>query len=144
MCFWSTPSSIYYSSTEPRGCLVHIHLGYLVGFAQRALFKCSSHSRHGLQHRKFIFLFYLPYLSSIHKKSNCIAMFWTERRHSIGSCHLRCVFAICLLHKSEAVPLNALPNDTTSELAGLFSTTSPKCRAPSRKAVNTIFYSRLV
>ena len=38
-----------------------------------------------------------------------------------------------------AVPLNALPKDTTSELAGLFSTTSPKCRAPSREAVDIIF-----
>ena len=42
------------------------------------------------------------------------------------------------------VPLSALPKDTTSELAGLFSTTSPKCRAPSREAVDTIFFSLLV
>ena len=41
--------------------------------------------------------------------------------------------------KAGGVPLNALPKDTTSELAGLFSTTSHKCRAPSREAVDTIF-----
>ena len=38
-----------------------------------------------------------------------------------------------------SVPLKVLPKDTTSELAGLFSTTFPKFRAPSREAVNTIF-----
>ena len=37
------------------------------------------------------------------------------------------------------VPLSALPKDTTSELAGLFSTTSHKCQAPSREAIDTIF-----
>ena len=36
------------------------------------------------------------------------------------------------------VPLNALLNDTTSELAGLFSTTSHKCRAPIREVTDTI------
>ena len=37
--------------------------------------------------------------------------------------------------------LSALPKDTTSELAGLFFTTSHKCRAPSREAIDTIFLS---
>ena len=78
-------------------------------------------------------------LSSIHEKANCIVIFWTERSHSLGSCHFRGVWATCLLHKGGGVPLSALPKDTTSELAGLFSTTSHKCRAPSREAVNTIF-----
>ena len=41
--------------------------------------------------------------------------------------------------KMGGVPLNVLPNYTTSELAGLFSTTFPECRAPSREAVDTIF-----
>ena len=36
--------------------------------------------------------------------------------------------------------LSALPKGTTSELTGLFSTTSLKCRAPSREAVNNIFF----
>ena len=65
--------------------------------------------------------------------------FWTERPHSLGSCHLRYVWATCFPHKGGGVPLSALPKDTTSELAGLFSTTSPKCQAPSRKAVDTIY-----
>ena len=85
------------------------------------------------------FLFYLSYLSFIYEKANCIAIFWTGRLHSLGSCHFRGVWATCLLHKDGGVPLSALPKDTTSELAGWFSTTSPKCRAPSRKALNTIF-----
>ena len=42
-------------------------------------------------------------------------------------------------HKGGGVPLSALPKDTTSELAGLFTATSHKCRASSREAVDTIF-----
>ena len=35
----------------------------------------------------FVFvLFYLPYLSSIHEKANCIAILWTVSPHSLGSC----------------------------------------------------------
>ena len=85
--------------------------------------------------------FCFPYLSSIHKKANCIAIFWTERPHSLGSCRFRSVSAICLSHTAGGVPLSALPKDTTSELAGLFSTICPKCRAPTREAVYTIFDS---
>ena len=36
-------------------------------------------------------------------------------------------------------PLSAFPKDTTSELASLFSTTSPKCWAPIKEAVDNIF-----
>ena len=86
----------------------------------------------------FIFI-YLPYLSSIHEKTKCIAIFWMGGPHSLGSCHFRGVWATCLSHKGGGVPLSALSKDTTSELAGLFSTTSHKCRAPSREAVHTIF-----
>ena len=92
-----------------------------------------------------VFVFCIcSYLSSIHEKANCIAIFWTGRPHSLGSCHFFIfifggVWAICLPHKGGGVPLSALPKDTTSELAGLFSTTSHKCRAPSREAVDTIF-----
>ena len=78
-------------------------------------------------------------LSSINEKANCIAIFWTGRPHSLGSCHFRDVWATCLLHKGGGVPLSVLPKDTTSEVAGLFSTISHKCRAPSREAVDTIF-----
>ena len=86
-----------------------------------------------------LFFFSLPYLSFIHEKSNFIAIFWTGRPHSLGSCHFQGVWAIYLPHKSGGVPLNASFKDTTSELAGLFSTTSSKCRASSREAVETIF-----
>ena len=44
-----------------------------------------------------------------------------------------------VFHIKAGAPLSALLKDATSELAGLFSTTSPKCRAPSREAVDTIF-----
>ena len=47
--------------------------------------------------------------------------------------------ATCLPHKDGGIPLSALPKDTTRKLAGLFSTISLMCRAPSREAVNTIF-----
>ena len=80
-----------------------------------------------------LYLFYLPYLSSIHEKANCIAILWTGSPHSLGSWLFRGLWATCLPHKGGGVPLSALPKDTTSELAGLFSTTFLKCRAPSRK-----------
>ena len=84
-------------------------------------------------------LFYLPFLSSIHEKANCIAILWTGSPHSLGSCLFRGLWSTCLPHKGGGVPLSALPKDTTSELAGLFSTTSHKCRTPSREAIDTIF-----
>ena len=49
------------------------------------------------------------------------------------------VYGPPVFHIKVGIPQSALPKDTTSELAGLFSTTSPKCRAPSGEAVNTIF-----
>ena len=87
----------------------------------------------------FCFLFYLPFLSSIREKANCIAILWAVSPHSLGSCLSRGLWATCLQHKGGGIPLSALPKDTTSELAGLFSTTSHKCRAPSREAIDTIF-----
>ena len=87
----------------------------------------------------FFVLFYLPFLSSIHEKANCITILWTGSPHSLGSCLFRGLWATCLPYKGEGIPLSALPKDTTSELAGLFSTTSHKCRAPSREAIDTIF-----
>ena len=47
-------------------------------------------------------LFYLPYLSSIHEKANCIAILWTGRPHSLGSCLFRGLWATCLPHKGGA------------------------------------------
>ena len=46
---------------------------------------------------------------------------------------------ICPPRKNGGVPLNALAKDTTSKLAGLFSTLSLMCWAPSREVVNNIF-----
>ena len=88
--------------------------------------------------------FFLPYLSSIHEKANTIAIFWTRRPHSLGSCYFRGVWATCLPHKGGGVPLSVLPKDTKNEPVGLFSTTSPKRRAPNREVVDTIFKSLLV
>ena len=85
------------------------------------------------------FFLYCPCLSSIHEKATCIVIFWTGRPRSLASCYFRGVWATCLPHKGGGDPLSTLPKDTTSELAGLFSTTSHKCRAPSREAVNNIF-----
>ena len=50
----------------------------------------------------FLFLFYLPYLSSIHEKANCIAILWTVSPHSLGSCLFRGLWATCLPHKGGA------------------------------------------
>ena len=47
----------------------------------------------------FIFVLYCPYLSSIYKKANCLAIFRTGRPHSLGSCPFRGVWATCLPHK---------------------------------------------
>ena len=47
----------------------------------------------------FDLIYDLPFLSSIHKKANCIAMFWTVSPHSLGSCHF---WVTCLPHKGGA------------------------------------------
>ena len=73
-----------------------------------------------LCHNYYCF-FYLPYLSSIHEKANCIAIFWTGCPHSLESCRFRGVWAIFLPHIGEGVPLNALSKDTTNELDGLLA-----------------------
>ena len=80
---------------------------------------CGSFKQHEAR-----FFFYLPYLYSIHEKANCIAMLWTVCPHSLGSCYFRGVWATCLPHKGGGAPFGAFLKDTTSELAGLFSTTS--------------------
>ena len=49
-----------------------------------------------------LFFFYLPYLSCIHEKANCIARFWTVCPHSLGSCYFRGVWATCLPQKGGA------------------------------------------
>ena len=99
----------------------------------------ANHTSSYLKEILLFVLFYLPFLSSIHEKANCIAILWTGSPHSLGSCLFRGLWATCLPHKGGGFPLSALPKDTTSELAGLFSTTSHKCRASSREAIDTIF-----
>ena len=63
--------------------------------------------RPALQPVVFIFLFlfylfYLPYLSSIHEKANCIAILWTGSPHSLGSCLFRGLWATSFPHKGGA------------------------------------------
>ena len=94
---------------------------------------------------KFATFFCLFAIFILHsQESELIAIFWTGRPHSLGSCHFRSIWTTCLPQKGGGVPLSALPKDTTSKLAGLFSTTSHKCGAPNREAVDTIFKSLLV
>ena len=50
----------------------------------------------------FFVLFYLPYLSSIHEKANCIAILWTVSPHSLGSCLFRGLWVTCLPHEGGA------------------------------------------
>ena len=120
--FFSTakPVTLYNDETPPS----------LLPFIFSKSFLSSSFnpfSQFGLGAQNVFFIFFcLPYLSSIHEKANCIAIFWTVSPHLLGSCHFR---VTCLSHKGGGVPFSALPKDTTSEPAGLFSTTSLKCRA---------------
>ena len=88
----------------------------------------------------FIYLF-IFFICPDFETANCIAVFWTGSPHSLGRYHFRNVWATCLSHKGGVVPLSALPKDTTSELAGLFSTTFLflKCRAQSKETVDTSF-----
>ena len=82
--------------------------------------------------------FYLPYLSSIPEKANCIAIFCTGRPHSLGSCHFRGVWATCLRHKGGTSRQVPCPRAQQANLPSC-SATSPKSRAPSREATDTIF-----
>ena len=65
--------------------------------------------------------FFVLTIFVLHEKANSIAIFWAGRSHLLGSCHFRGVWATCLPPKGGDVPLSALPKDTTSELADLFS-----------------------
>ena len=96
--------------------------------------------RRSQEDKKFFFSFYI------------VDIYTTFTRKQIASLsfgrdfctHLGVVFSeVCgpsVFHtKGGGLPLSALPKDTTGNLAGLFSTTFLKCRAPSREAENTIF-----
>ena len=63
--------------------------------------KRSDEALEILKRQTFV-LFYLPYLSSIHEKANCIAILWTGSPHSLGSCLFRGLWATCLPHKGGA------------------------------------------
>ena len=52
--------------------------------------------------------------------------------------------ATCLPYEDGGIPLSALPKDTASKLACLFSTLLLVCWTPSKEAMNTIFKSLLV
>ena len=121
-------------------CSIFFSLNQWIFYSAHVRLKTPSLSLKNLEPISlFYVLFYLPFLSSIHEKANCIAMLWTGSPHSLGSCLFRGLWATCLPRKGGGIPLSALPKDTTRKLAGLFSTTSHKCRAPSREAIDTIF-----
>ena len=56
----------------------------------------------------FVFLFYLPYLSSIHEKANCIAILWTGSPHSLGSCLFRDFYGPPVFHIKVGHPVKCL------------------------------------
>ena len=60
-------------------------------------------------------------------------MFWTVCPYSLGSCNFQDVWANYFLHRGGSVPFSALPKNTTSELPGLFSTTSIKVEPQAGK-----------
>ena len=85
------------------------------------------------KHRKIFF--YLPYLSSIHEK----AMYRYVLDGKFALAWELPFSGLPVFHMKVRRPVKYLPKDTTSELAGLFSTTSHKCQAPSREAIDAIF-----
>ena len=56
----------------------------------------------------YLFLFYLPFLSSIHEKANCIAILWTGRPHSLGSCLFRGFYGPPVFHIKVGRPVKCL------------------------------------
>ena len=53
-------------------------------------------------HIMLIIFLCFSYLSSIYEKANCIAILWTGRPHSLGSCFFQGVWATCLPHNGGA------------------------------------------
>ena len=74
------------------------------------------------------FLFYLPFLSSIHEKANCIAILWTGSPDSLGSCLFRGFYGPPVFHiKAGASRLVPCPRTQQANL--------PACSPqPSRNA----------
>ena len=87
----------------------------------------------------FFFFFICHFYPPFTRKRIVSQYFGRDVRTRLGVAFFEVLWATCLPHKGGGIPLSALPKDTTSELAGLFSTTSHKCRAPSREAIDTIF-----
>ena len=55
-----------------------------------------------------LFLFYLPYLSSIHEKANCIGILWTGSPHLLGSCLFRGFYGPPVFHIKVGRPVKCL------------------------------------
>ena len=65
----------------------------------------------------FVFFFWIcSYLSSIHEKVNCIAIFWTGRPHSLGSCHLGTISQTSLRLLWEALFFLGIPIEIAKKL----------------------------
>ena len=63
---------------------------------------CNAGAATYLTNNASFYLPYLPYLSSIHEKANCIAILWTGSPHSLGSCLFRGLWVTCLPHEGGA------------------------------------------
>ena len=89
----------------------------------------------------FLFFFVLFAIFILHSRESKLYRYTLDGKSALAweLPFSRFLWATCFQHKGGGVPLSALPKDTTSELAGLFSTTFPKCQAPSREAADAIF-----
>ena len=90
---------------------------------------------------KHLFLFFALFaIFILHLRESELYCYTLDGKSaSLGSCLFRGLWATCLPYKGGGIPLSSLLKYTISELAGLFSTTSHKCRAPRREAIDTIF-----
>ena len=70
---------------------------------------------------------------------NMVFVLWSDALPAINPLFGGENWGTCLPHKGGGFQFGAVPKDITSEFAGLFSTTTTTCQAPSRKAVNIIF-----
>ena len=79
------------------------------GFCFLKMMKCRRQATDPKKLNKiYLFLFYLPYLSSIHEKANCIAILWTVSPHSLGSCLFRGFYRPPVFHIKVGRPVKCL------------------------------------